>query len=905
MLVDDVCRGGGRMEKDMNKVQKSIMICLLGMCMSVFVCTVCSATEIYVSPNGTPDGEGTIDSPIDINSLSERTERGNFDVIFREGEYTLQSKISRPLGVYYGNITYKNYNNEKVVIKGTKQVDISEFKDAGNTEACRGLKKSVRNKIKVLDLNKIGLYREQICVSGTDRPNEIFYLNGNKQPIAQYPNDGYETVKTLFEEGGSHTKFIFEDTQRASKWINETNAYIKGYFEVDWYGEWINLDSVEITDYAVINLSDKTSYSEGDQIPQNAKWKIVNSLYEIDMPGEWYIDIDNMLFYYYPQKELSSTDKFEIAVLNEPFFEFYRAEGNINDNTALVQGIEMAYSNAPAVQSVYTGRVSVKNCRIHDVEIGISLSSPYASEINSNEIYSIGHEGIYLSTGRYINQHAVVSDNIISDVGLNDLTNFTAGIRINGTKGVEIKNNTIHNTPNAAIRYSGADISIKYNELYNNSNDTYDSGVIYAYESLLEYGTEIMYNYIYNFGSRLVNINEDTINGIYLDGSHSGNTVKYNIVAAGNKYLTNGTGMNTGRDNIFCSNIFVGMKRGVALADWSGSKDIRNSYLYTDLLAYLEKYPNTPTTDKAGFISPIEIKEIIDTDNGIFRPYNSCGKNNLIYDCIEKEKIYGSSDVITFENNINADSADVFVDAQNGDFRVRTEINETYNLDVLDETFDFNSIGIITDNITYGDFSLSEPERVNVDYRENLYLSWEKAVNADKYICQVATDSDFNNIIFNKETEYSCVNFTEGEKGKKYYWRVIAENESFKNGNSWYSNEIGIIYYKNNDIFIENVTAYKSDIPVWDISDFNGDMQVSIEYENLSEKSLISEIIIAAYSEYGKLCKVINADIELKQEKNIHTGLCVFDNIENISEVRVYAWEKNSMIPLDETYELF
>ncbi|MUP41496.1 fibronectin type III domain-containing protein [Christiangramia aestuarii] len=78
---------------------------------------------------------------------------------------------------------------------------------------------------------------------------------------------------------------------------------------------------------------------------------------------------------------------------------------------------------------------------------------------------------------------------------------------------------------------------------------------------------------------------------------------------------------------------------------------------------------------------------------------------------------------------------------------------------------------------------LISPEKDLECSNSSLNFEWETSIDPEnelvKYFLEISEKEDFSNLFKNLETSYTSVSI-ELEKGKKYYWRVVAHDEKFK-----------------------------------------------------------------------------------------------------------------------------
>ena len=84
------------------------------------------------------------------------------------------------------------------------------------------------------------------------------------------------------------------------------------YYE--WYLESIPIKEINLDEFSI----DLYRYSNSG-LRSEHEYCVKNLLEEIDRPGEWYVDFDTMTLYYYPEKELTADDVFEVSTLKQAF----------------------------------------------------------------------------------------------------------------------------------------------------------------------------------------------------------------------------------------------------------------------------------------------------------------------------------------------------------------------------------------------------------------------------------------------------------------------------------------------------------------------------------------------------------------------------------------------------------
>lgn len=153
--------------------------------------------ELYVSPEGSDEGQGTIDEPLATVSAARdmlrKLKNNNSSVseavvYLREGVYTQEDTLefgAEDSGSKDFPITYKAYNGETAVIDGGITLSSEDFKrpEPDDPYASRIKDQDARESVVMYDLKAAGI----------DYSNDNFalYYDGGRGTLARYPNEQY------------------------------------------------------------------------------------------------------------------------------------------------------------------------------------------------------------------------------------------------------------------------------------------------------------------------------------------------------------------------------------------------------------------------------------------------------------------------------------------------------------------------------------------------------------------------------------------------------------------------------------------------------------------------------------------------------------------------------------------
>jgi hypothetical protein len=100
--------------------------------------------------------------------------------------------------------------------------------------------------------------------------------------------------------------FLFDDP-RPARWNLSEGVWLLGYWTHDWSDEVIRIASYD-TESKVITLAAPHSYgiNAGTWGAAKRRFFAMNALEELDAPGEWYLDREHKLLYFYPDGDLAA-----------------------------------------------------------------------------------------------------------------------------------------------------------------------------------------------------------------------------------------------------------------------------------------------------------------------------------------------------------------------------------------------------------------------------------------------------------------------------------------------------------------------------------------------------------------------------------------------------------------------
>ncbi len=798
------------------------------------------AVKIYVAPNGKDTNDGSEQAPLATMQKAKELARvlsknkTPVDVIFKEGEYVLSSGVEfskEDSGKKGAWITYKAEEGEKVTFTGTKKLDVSKFEPVTDEKLLSKICDEAKGKVMQLDLAAQGVPKE--LLHWTKRADEYdvkqpigvlvkpqIFLNDRLQHISRWPNSGQVKTYGVVDKGAT---FSYNDPQnvknggtinykesRPERWIEAEDAFLHGHFKNPWYYEEAKIRSID-TYNMTITMDHWVSYNFTTDYPL-CGWQVINLIEEIDIPGEWYIDKNTSMLYYYPPHELTEEDVFEIGILSDDMItlnetKYVKFEGlEFAKNSGIYGGrayTRLDYYGENGIMLKNVENICIKDCTFRDlVSCCIHVEGKNVL-IDSCVMYNYGRDAVKvfdsgnyetIESGNTIIRNCHISGESMRYTG----DNGSGGINISGDGdivGVVVENNIIHNMPMPAIYYGGMAHTLQYNELYNVQNNASDGGAIYCGRSWGQMGTVSQYNYIHDVG-----IQEEIhiATGIYWDDQHSGNIARYNIIKPDNMYDGHGFWLNGGSHNQVYANTIINAKYGIRAHSTSmtGDGTVMDQLLSKPFTSkvYVQKYPAMLElyTEKM--------------QNGSVKIKNDFSGNFIVNapNWYHEER-YKNDETINGNVILEEYDESIFVDPENQDYRVKKTAKEKYGLDagILDEDFDISLIGIQTDyriDEEKMEFNLLSPENGGKNISpEGAEIAWEQSLFADRYEYRVAEDREMTKIVAEGSTKYYSVTLPELESNKTYYWTVTSVNDSRTLGCK-HETESGVFSFTTGDV---------------------------------------------------------------------------------------------------------
>lgn len=532
---------------------------------------ITSSAKLYVATNGNDSNDGSEGKPfatvqkakdaIKAMKAAGTLPEGGVTVYLRGGTYYIEEGMTfteEDSGKEGSVITYTSYPGEEVTISGQVPIKKEWFKPADDKAKSTMIDKKAGEKVLMVNLKEHGItdYGE-LSTRGYHYFNKGRYaqaeliVNDENQTLARYPNNESISVPSA-DVDTENFGFKYTD-DRISKWKNAKDAYIVGTISINYENNTYPIDKID-TAKKLLTIKEgriNTYYTNGWFFGQNL-------LEELDAEGEYYIDRDEGILYYYPPSDFTSGNyDIGLTTLKTPVFNFNGAEYVTVSNITMKGGRGYAVLGTSAGYSIpsfkdwmvsrgadlkgqnfvkgsgssvyiadidnYTdsqtfpghvwdgfvdegegvNNIAVKNCNIFNFGSGAIVMNGTSVHLENNHIKNIGGTALFLKGGDLEtltpSENTIINNNI-HRVGYLQKA-YVPAIAMHGV-GIHVAYNDLYDAPHCIFNYHGNDHIIEYNKIHDAVKECLDMDAIYTRNEYMPQwrGTVIRNNYIYNMG---------------------------------------------------------------------------------------------------------------------------------------------------------------------------------------------------------------------------------------------------------------------------------------------------------------------------------------------------------------------------------------------------------------------
>ena len=523
-------------------------------------------TVFYISRNGDDSWSGTIPEPkadgsdgpyatfdrarnaIRLNRKNATRDLSCVQVLVREGIYPISTTFELSeldSGTDRYPVIYQPYKNEKVHLIGGKE--ITGFNRVENQTILSRIQKPFRDRIYQISLPSLGINDfGAIHPSGHagKSPRPIYptgielFLGNRPMKLARWPNEGWILIKQV-PYGRYEGVFVYNG-DRPKRWKEPEHALLHGF----WGNEWADAyEKIKHINTQAKQIEIREPFWFYGYLP-GKRYYFLNILEEIDEPGEWYLDRQTGILYFWPPIH-SGQEKTFISLLENPIIRMR------NTSYIELRNFIIEVTRGNGIEIIGGEHNSVIDCTLRNIgNTAVIIQGGIKNKVFDCEIYHIGESALKIRGGdrRTLSpSYHYVENNNIYEYG-RWLHTISAAVELYGV-GHRIARNQIHHAPQMAIYLNGNEHVIESNEIHNVCLETGDSGAVYIGRDWTMRGNVIRDNYFHDIESPY----KGGAKSIYLDDCASGTAIAGNIFFKTKEAIF----IAGGRDNIIKDNLFL------------------------------------------------------------------------------------------------------------------------------------------------------------------------------------------------------------------------------------------------------------------------------------------------------------------------------------------------------------
>ncbi len=547
------------------------VICLAAL-LAATSCTSVHAREIFVAPDGDDANSGTETQPrathqAAIESVRAGREAGDFTdepvvIVLREGDYRVEESIAvtaADSGSEGARLTIRAHPDERARLIGGPVMSADDFQPVTDDDVLARIPEEAREHVVQANLSDFGvgeLKQWPDTFRGYAGWPELFF-NGQPMQLARWPNEGYAEIAEVLERGSVPRHGDTDDRpgvfrysgERPERWQSAPEVYLNGYWCFKWYDEVIRVGEID-PENDTITMAAPHHYGVGGR--SGGLYYAMGLLEELDLPGEYHVDRQNGLVYFYPPEAMEGVE-IGLSTLNETMITVEDA------SYVTLRDLTLEFSQARAI-SVTGGEANeIAGCTVRNMaRNAMTVSGGSNHLVTGCNVSNMGQSGITMSGGDRAtltpSGHEVVNNHVHHFSRL--VSTYAPGISIRGV-GCRAAHNLIHDAPHMGMGFSGNEHVIELNHIHHVCMDTDDAGAIYTGRDWTQRGTAIRHNFFHHLQGGPSVSNQ----AVYLDDMYSGTTVHGNVIYAVPRAMLIGGG----RANILENNVMIDCPQSIRL----------------------------------------------------------------------------------------------------------------------------------------------------------------------------------------------------------------------------------------------------------------------------------------------------------------------------------------------------
>lgn len=533
---------------------------------------------LYVSPAGSDTNPGTRLKPLKtfagaaaaVRRIRARGARppGGIRVFFLPGIYPMLSTVtltSEDSGSPASPIVYAAAPGGLVRFNGG--IQLKRFGPVTDPEALARIPAGMRSRVLQFDLSAeeaaaippLGPHG----VGFAPAPVPRLYWNGRALFLARWPAKGWASTGEIVDAGGNGRGFTFRyQGDHPSRWASARDFFVHGYWGWLWADGAMGVASIDTREHT-ITTAQPSSYAPRAGMP----WFAYNLLEELDVPGEWCLDVGRGKIYVLPPTRPGGA-AIELSALKGPFIKLQGAADIRFQHLCFEAGA------STGIEGDHCSRIAIEGCILRKLG-GTAIALTHAQDclVFGCTMHELARGAVSIAGGdrkTLASGNNIVEDCLIHDFSQWDRT-YTPAVLTDGV-GTRIAYNLIYNSPGHALRIEGNDHTIEFNEIHHVVTETDDQGGLDMWFNPSYRGVVIRYNFFHHMGDgtdRLMRA------GVRLDDAISGVVIFGNVFWKASEGIFGAVQIHGGKENIVENNLFVDCKYAISFSPWGEERWLR------------------------------------------------------------------------------------------------------------------------------------------------------------------------------------------------------------------------------------------------------------------------------------------------------------------------------------------
>jgi len=535
--------------------------------------------EIFVAPDGKDTNAGTPEAPLATLEAARdllrarrqggRLPPGGVAVVLRGGRYLRKATFrleAQDSGTADAPMVYRAAEGECPILSGGTV--LCGFEPVSDAAILARLPAQSRGKVLRLDLGARGItdlgeLRPRGFGRGVSPVMELFF-DGKPMPPARWPNEGFVRVAKVIEPGGMPgTRAVFEyEGDRPGRWTAAGDVWLFGYWHYLWADGTLPVAAI---DAAGRRITTALPYTYGKGIVAGAPFYAFNLLEEIDVPGEWYVDRQAKVLYFFPPADPREA-RVELSMLSAPLVELDGVEH------VRLQGLVLELGRADGVVIRGGQRCLLAGCEIRCLGgDAVRIEGGWHHGLFGCDLHTLGRGGARIQGGQ--RKTLTPSGHFMENCHVYDFSRvdrtYTPALWTDGV-GTRVAHNRFHGSPCHAARLEGNDHLVEFNEVFDVVRESDDQGGMEMFGNPTYRGVVFRYNWFHDIGSRYDWPCGQA--GIRLDDAISGIVVYGNVFQRCSNKLFGAVQIHGGKDNVVENNVFLDCQYAVSFSGWGKAR---------------------------------------------------------------------------------------------------------------------------------------------------------------------------------------------------------------------------------------------------------------------------------------------------------------------------------------------